>query len=352
MNHMDNMLKKMTISIATFLLIINLIIAVVVSPFIAGHYVITHPVQTIGYMLGGTFDWLEGLFLSDSSFGDDPIITFAEAYLEQYPTISNNINKAIEELKNDGKEGSAITKNHVAIPFFLSGRKEVSIQHAKDVGIWIYENCRDTLDRRSFANYIATDTKFAEDINRKGWTADNLYAILTNQNADMITGDSNNNIGDSGDYAAGPSELGNQISQKALTRLGNRYWWGAPGGGFGDGQGLDNPNARYFDCSGLVAWAHRQSGVMIGRTTAAGYSGSGKAISYNELQTGDVITFKYSPGGAVAHIGIYIGNGKMVHAAGAGSGTRGQYPNECVTIDDITPGSYWYRFIHNCRRLY
>ena len=61
----------------------------------------------------------------------------------------------------------------------------------------------------------------------------------------------------------GSSAKGNAIAQKALTKLGARYWWGAPGGGFGDGQGLDNPNAKYFDCSGFVAWAHRQSGVKI-----------------------------------------------------------------------------------------
>lgn len=143
---------------------------------------------------------------------------------------------------------------------------------------------------------------------------------------------------------------GATIVNKALSRQGCRYWWGAPGGGFGDGQGLNNPNARYFDCSGLVAWAHRQSGVKIGRTTAAGYSRSGKSVSYNNLKPGDVITFNY--GGGVAHIGIYIGNGQMVHASGKGSGTRGQDPNQCVKVTSIRPGSYFYKYIYNCRRLW
>ena len=56
-------------------------------------------------------------------------------------------------------------------------------------------------------------------------------------------------------------KTGLAIANKALSKQGSRYWWGAPGGGFGDGQGLDSPNAIYFDCSGLVAWAHRQAGV-------------------------------------------------------------------------------------------
>lgn len=150
-------------------------------------------------------------------------------------------------------------------------------------------------------------------------------------------------------------ELGIAIANKALSRQGCRYWWGAPGGGYGDGQGLDNPNAQYFDCSGLVAWAHRQSGVSIGRLNAAGYSRRGVAVNYNQLQIGDVITFSYD-GSSVDHIAIYIGevNGvrSMVHASGSGSNTRGQYAGQCVKVNSIEPGSYFYKYIHNCRRLY
>lgn len=153
-----------------------------------------------------------------------------------------------------------------------------------------------------------------------------------------------------GQSSTSSSEIGIKIANKALTRQGCRYWWGAPGGGYGDGQGLDNSNAQYFDCSGLVAWAHRQSGIMIGRTTAAGYSQSGKSVSYSNLQPGDVITFSY--GGGVAHIGIYIGNQQFVHASGSGSGTRGQYANQCVKVSSIAPGGYWYNYMYNCRRLY
>lgn len=149
-------------------------------------------------------------------------------------------------------------------------------------------------------------------------------------------------------YAAGDSTVGNAIAQKALSRLGCRYWWGAPGGGFGDGQGLDNPNAIYFDCSGLVAWAHRQSGVMVGRNNAAGYAYSGVGVSRDQLQAGDVITFNYGSG--VAHIGIYIGGGNFVHASGYGSGVRGQYPTQYVMVSKLE--GYWSRYVYNYRRLY
>ena len=151
-----------------------------------------------------------------------------------------------------------------------------------------------------------------------------------------------------GSYVPGSSAVGNAIAQKALTRLGMRYWWGAPGGGYGDGQGLDNPNAKYFDCSGLVAWAHRQSGVMIGRKTSASYANSGTRVTRSQLQAGDVITFNYGSG--VQHIGIYIGGGSFVHAAGNGSGTRGQYPNQCVKVASLS--GYWEKYVYNYRRLY
>ena len=108
-----------------------------------------------------------------------------------------------------------------------------------------------------------------------------------------------------------------KIANYALSKQGSRYYWGAQG-------------PTYFDCSGLVYWAHNQAGVKIGRTTAAGYAGSGKSVSYSNLQIGDVITFNYGRG--VAHIGIYIGSGRMVHASGKGSETVGQDPNQCVKV--------------------
>ena len=141
--------------------------------------------------------------------------------------------------------------------------------------------------------------------------------------------------GGGGSYVPGDSAVGNAIAQKALTRLGCRYWWGANG-------------PHYFDCSGLVYWAYNQAGVSLGRTTAAGYAGSGKAISRSELQPGDVITFSYGSG--VAHIGIYIGGGSFVHASGEGSGTVGQYPDQCVKTAPLS--GYWERYVYNYRRLY
>lgn len=155
----------------------------------------------------------------------------------------------------------------------------------------------------------------------------------SNNNQNSSTNTNQNNFSTTESNAA----LGVKIANYALAKQGSRYYWGASG-------------PTYFDCSGLVYWAHKQAGVRIGRTTAAGYAGSGKSVSYNNLQIGDVITFNYGRG--VAHIGIYIGNGRMVHASGKGSETVGQDPNQCVKVTSIAPGSYFHNYIYNCRRLY
>lgn len=148
---------------------------------------------------------------------------------------------------------------------------------------------------------------------------------------------SGNSSGNENNNSSTNTSNGIAIANAALSKQGCRYYWGATG-------------PTYFDCSGLVYWAHNQAGVKIGRTTAAGYSRSGKSVTYSNLQVGDVITFNYGSG--VAHIGIYIGNGQMVHASGKGSGTVGQYADQCVKVTSVAPGSYFYKYIYNCRRLY
>ncbi|MCD7840550.1 MAG: NlpC/P60 family protein, partial [Erysipelotrichaceae bacterium] len=136
-----------------------------------------------------------------------------------------------------------------------------------------------------------------------------------------------------GSYVAGDSSIGNAIAQAALSKLGCRYWWGQSG-----------PN--YFDCSGLVYWAHNAAGVSIGRSSASGYAGSGISISYSQLQAGDIITFSYGSG--IEHVGIYIGGGSFVHASGSGSGTTGQYANQCVKTSSLS--GYWQNHVYNYRR--
>ena len=83
----------------------------------------------------------------------------------------------------------------------------------------------------------------------------------------------------------------------ALTRIGDPYVWGATG-----------PSS--FDCSGLVQWAFRQIGKSLPRTSEQ-QAQAGIPVDEKDLQPGDVVTF-YSD---VSHVGIYAGNGNIIHAS-------------------------------------
>nr|WP_240394047.1 NlpC/P60 family protein [Corynebacterium lactis] len=95
----------------------------------------------------------------------------------------------------------------------------------------------------------------------------------------------------------------------AMAKLGAPYAWGAAG-------------PSEFDCSGLMMWAYQQIGKSIPRTSQAQLAG-GTPVSRDQLQPGDIIGFY--PG--VTHVGMYIGNGQIIHASDYG------IPVQVVSID-------------------
>jgi cell wall-associated NlpC family hydrolase len=82
----------------------------------------------------------------------------------------------------------------------------------------------------------------------------------------------------------------------AYEKLGSPYVWGATG-----------PDA--FDCSGLTQAAYRAAGISLPRTTYAQID-AGRRVSRSELLPGDLVFF-YS---GISHVGLYVGNGQMIHA--------------------------------------
>jgi len=108
------------------------------------------------------------------------------------------------------------------------------------------------------------------------------------------------------------------VIQAALSRIGSPYVWG----GSGPGQ---------FDCSGLVMWSFQQAGISLPHSSQALAQG-GQPVSMDQIQPGDLVTY-YSD---ASHVGIYIGDGMMVHASTYGTPVR-------VAPVDNAP-------IHNVRR--
>ena len=95
------------------------------------------------------------------------------------------------------------------------------------------------------------------------------------------------------------------ILDVAKTKLGKPYVYGGTG-----------PNG--FDCSGFTRYCYAQNGVTLGRVCSQQMQQS-VIVSKDGLQVGDLIFFGTSAGN-VTHVGIYAGDGKMIHAGNAGIG--------------------------------
>jgi len=89
----------------------------------------------------------------------------------------------------------------------------------------------------------------------------------------------------------------------ALAQRGDPYKYGAAG-----------PNA--FDCSGLTSYSYKRAGRAIPRTSDQQKAGL-RAIAKSDKERGDIIVFVH--GSDAYHVGIYVGNNKIVHASRPGT---------------------------------
>ncbi|MFG2140715.1 NlpC/P60 family protein [Streptomyces sp. NPDC048650] len=99
--------------------------------------------------------------------------------------------------------------------------------------------------------------------------------------------------------------------------VGSPYAWGSTG-----------PAA--FDCSGLTQWAYERAGVSIPRTSQA-QRGAGRQVPLSQAQPGDLVVYRSD----ASHVGLYVGNGQVVHAPYPGARVRydpvGMMPIASVT---------------------
>jgi len=86
----------------------------------------------------------------------------------------------------------------------------------------------------------------------------------------------------------------------AVGEVGVPYRWGG-----------ESP-ATGFDCSGLVRWAYGRVGVDLPHSSYA-LSSVGRAVPSSRLTAGDILLFD-----GLGHVGLYVGNGRMVHAPETG----------------------------------
>lgn len=103
------------------------------------------------------------------------------------------------------------------------------------------------------------------------------------------------------------SELRTAVVNYAMQYLGNRYVHG--------GQSL----ASGTDCSGFTCYIYKEFGYSLSRTPQGQYTSAGRSIDMSQIQPGDVICYS-SNGSTCTHVGLYIGNGQIIHAANSRKG--------------------------------
>lgn len=147
-----------------------------------------------------------------------------------------------------------------------------------------------------------------KDIKKRKSKLDDKLADVKDAADDLTSTDKSEqqDTGDSAPDVDAPGDAAQKAVDAALDQRGTPYEWGgsSPGG---------------FDCSGLIQWSYKQAGVDLPRT-ADSQAETGQSVSRGDLEPGDIVYF-YSP---VSHDGIYIGDGKMVHAPDSGSVVRVQ----------------------------
>ncbi len=118
----------------------------------------------------------------------------------------------------------------------------------------------------------------------------------------------------------------------ALTVMGTPYRWGGTG-------------PEGFDCSGLIQYAYAQHGITLARRSVD-QARAGTEVSRDpaSLEPGDILTFAGDPGGAVQHVGLYVGEGRFIHSA-----RGGVQISELSAADPV--GKWWYDRWAGARRV-
>lgn len=113
------------------------------------------------------------------------------------------------------------------------------------------------------------------------------------------------------------SASSNSVVQVAESYAGSKYVSGG-----------SSPSG--FDCSGFTQYVYGKCGITLSRTSYT-QATQGTAVNKSELQPGDLLLFHYYGSSSIGHVGIYVGNGKFIHAANSNRG---------VVYDSIESGYY------------
>lgn len=126
------------------------------------------------------------------------------------------------------------------------------------------------------------------------------------------------------------SPAANDVLFRALGLVGTPYRWGG-----------NTPDSG-FDCSGLIGYVYREAAqIQLPRSTREMIGLRVPSVQRQALNSGDLVFFATSGGRQVSHAGIYVGEGRFVHAPSSGGTVR------LDSLDD----SYWRKNYLGARRV-
>lgn len=127
-----------------------------------------------------------------------------------------------------------------------------------------------------------------------------------------------------------PSPIADDVLIRAIGLVGTPYRWGG-----------NTPDSG-FDCSGLIKYVYRDAaGISLPRSTREMIVMRAPTVDANSLQSGDLVFFATSGGSQVSHAGIYVGEGRFVHAPSTGGTVRLDYLSN----------SYWAKAYLQAKRV-
>lgn len=121
-----------------------------------------------------------------------------------------------------------------------------------------------------------------------------------------------------------------EVLLRAIGLVGTPYRWGG-----------NTPDSG-FDCSGLIGYVYRDAaGLQLPRTTREMSALRVPQVPRQQLRSGDLLFFATNGGRQVSHAGIYVGEGRFVHAPSSGGTVR---------LDSLGDG-YWHQRYLAARRV-
>lgn len=148
-------------------------------------------------------------------------------------------------------------------------------------------------------------------------------------NAAPVTPDSSETDNNSDAPSYDNASIGQQMADKALTYNGYPYVWGGA-----------SPSSG-FDCSGLVYYIAKCFGYSIPHGSTSQYA-YGTYVEKADLLPGDFVFFENTYTEGISHVGIYIGDGKFIHASTSETG---------VKISSLSE-TYYINHYYGARRIY